>query len=136
MVCAGFQDAGGVDTCYGDSGGPLEAPLQGGGYRLVGITGWGDGCAQPGAPGVYTRVAGPTMRSLISSDVSSLETANGLTHEGIFGSGGQPRTGSSSGSAPTNTKTAKSLKKCKRIHDKKKRRRCVKKVKKKARSRG
>jgi secreted trypsin-like serine protease len=134
MVCAGFQ-AGGVDTCFGDSGGPLEAPLQGGGYRLVGITGWGEGCAEANAPGVYTRVAGPTMRSLISSDVSSLETAQGLPPEGIFGSGGQPRTASPSGSAPTTTKSGKSLKKCKRIHNKKKRRRCVKRAKARASAR-
>ena len=86
MVCAGFQ-SGGVDTCFGDSGGPLEAPLQGGGYRLVGITGWGKGCAEAGFPGVYTRVAGPTMRSLISSDLSSL----GVSPASVFGSGGQPR---------------------------------------------
>jgi trypsin len=132
MVCAGYQD-GAMDTCNGDSGGPLEAPLEGGGYRLVGITGWGDGCAEASAPGVYTRVAGPTMRSLIASDVSSLESTYGLPAEGIFGSGGRPRTGTLS-PASTAPKSANPLKKCRRIHDKKKRRRCVNKVRKKARS--
>jgi secreted trypsin-like serine protease len=124
MVCA---SAPGKDSCAGDSGGPLQAPLAGGGYRLVGLTGWGDGCAQPGHPGVYTRVAGPTMSSLIQADVSSLQTSFGLPAEGIFG-------------GLTATRTAKSkakagpFAKCKRIHNKKKRKRCIKKVKRKLKS--
>ena len=122
MVCAGFQ-TGGVDTCFGDSGGPLQAPLQGGGYRLVGITGWGKGCAEAGFPGVYTRVAGPTMRSLISSDLSSL----GVFPATVFGSGGQPRVSSSTlGSRASHSATRR--KKCKRIHNRKKRKRCRKKA--------
>jgi secreted trypsin-like serine protease len=125
MLCAGYL-SGGVDTCYGDSGGPLQAPLASGGYRLVGITGWGNGCAESNAPGVYTRVAGPTMRSLIQSDVSSLESTYGLPAEGIFGAGSPPASGL--------TLPAKALKKCKRIHNKKKRRRCVKRVKERARA--
>jgi trypsin len=50
MVCAGYPQ-GGVDTCQGDSGGPMLV-----GDVLVGISSWGDGCARPGKPGVYTRV--------------------------------------------------------------------------------
>jgi len=130
MLCAGLPN-GGVDTCSGDSGGPLEAALQGGGYRLVGLTGWGQGCAEAGFPGVYTRVAGPAMRSLIASDVSSLETANGLQQEGVFGSGGQPRSTTPSGSE---TGLAKALRKCKRLRNKRKRHTCTKKAKTRARA--
>ncbi len=51
-VCAGAP-AGGVDTCAGDSGGPLRDAAG----TLIGITSWGVGCGRPGRPGVYTRVA-------------------------------------------------------------------------------
>jgi hypothetical protein len=51
-LCAG-QPGGGVDTCAGDSGGPLRD----GTGTVVGITSWGIGCGRPGRPGVYTRVS-------------------------------------------------------------------------------
>jgi Trypsin len=66
MVCAGFPE-GGVDTCYGDSGGPLQAPLGDGGYRLVGITSWGRGCAEPGYAGVWTPPTGSIRASRSSA---------------------------------------------------------------------
>ena len=59
QVCAGYE-AGGVDTCQGDSGGPMFSR-----GRLVGATSYGDGCARPGKPGVYARVADTTLRTWI-----------------------------------------------------------------------
>lgn len=56
MICAGFVD-GGIDACAGDSGGPLVVRDGLSGYRLAGITSWGEDCALPGYPGVYTRVS-------------------------------------------------------------------------------
>jgi secreted trypsin-like serine protease len=126
MVCAG-EPSGGVDTCAGDSGGPLEAPLGGGVYRLVGITGWGEGCAQANKPGVYTRVAGDVMRPLIGSDVTALESTFGLPAESPFGSG------AAAAAAGNNTATHP-FAKCKRIHDRKKRKRCIKKVRRRLKS--
>ncbi|KAG7212821.1 hypothetical protein KM043_002178 [Ampulex compressa] len=55
MVCAGHLDEG-VDTCDGDSGGPL-ACYHNGAFTLYGITSWGQHCGKANKPGVYVRVA-------------------------------------------------------------------------------
>jgi trypsin len=139
MVCAGYAD-GGVDSCFGDSGGPMQAPLQGGGYRLVGLTSWGEGCAEAGFPGVYTRVAEPAFTAQIQTKVSDLETAYGFAHENIVGSGAQPRGGGPTFPRPSSGGTSGQpaaqptvaptdpFAKCRRVRSKKKRVKCVKKV--------
>ncbi|GGU83937.1 trypsin [Streptomyces albospinus] len=56
-ICAGKLDTGGTDTCQGDSGGPMFRKDDAGQWLQVGIVSWGEGCARPGKPGVYSEVS-------------------------------------------------------------------------------
>jgi secreted trypsin-like serine protease len=73
MICAGSSSPR-EDSCYGDSGGPLvvdrDTPARPpGDYVLVGLVDFGNGCAQPGFAGVYTRIADPAIARFLASDV-------------------------------------------------------------------
>jgi secreted trypsin-like serine protease len=74
MICAGDYYSPRADSCYGDSGGPLvvdgDSPAHPpGDYMLVGLVDFGNGCAQPGFAGVYTRIADPAIAHFLASDV-------------------------------------------------------------------
>ena len=57
MVCAGFTE-GGKGVCNGDSGGPLVVPRSSIDDTAIiyGITSFGNHCAEPKYPTVFTRV--------------------------------------------------------------------------------
>jgi secreted trypsin-like serine protease len=68
-ICAGFA-AGGTDTCQGDSGGPMFRRDASNAWVQVGIVSWGNGCARPNYPGVYSQVS--TFAPAIASAAASL----------------------------------------------------------------
>ena len=62
MVCAGAPN---IDSCYGDSGGPLFDKTS----RIqVGIVSWGNGCAKRKFPGVYSEINNGSIRSWITTN--------------------------------------------------------------------
>ena len=83
MICAGLA-AGGKDSCQGDSGGPLVKSLTGDQHMLTGIVSWGNGCAQAGAYGVYTKVS--QYQSWIDSIINSVppQPGTGTVPVGAF----------------------------------------------------
>jgi len=64
MVCAGAPN---IDSCYGDSGGPLFATDTDGSRIEVGIVSWGKGCAKRRFPGVYSEVNDLDIRTWITT---------------------------------------------------------------------
>ena len=74
MICAGGGRSH-LDTCYGDSGGPLVADSSApahppSDYVLIGLVDFGNGCAQSGFAGVYTRIASTEVTSFLDSGVN------------------------------------------------------------------
>jgi len=51
MICAGLPE-GGKGPCSTDMGGPLTC-----GDEVIGIISWGQGCATPGVPAVFTQIS-------------------------------------------------------------------------------
>jgi len=80
MACVGGP-GGHSSTCNGDSGGPLVVDTSAG-FRLVGLTSYGDGACRGFVPSVDTRVAGDTIRNWVA------RTALSLTGTNVVGSGG------------------------------------------------
>ncbi|KAL5281675.1 CLIPC1.2 family protein [Megaselia abdita] len=57
QFCAGSEKEE-KDACQGDSGGPMQIYYEGlyCMYKLIGVTSFGQSCATPGVPGVYTNI--------------------------------------------------------------------------------
>ena len=74
-IAAGYLK-GRVDTCSGDSGGPLLIKGDMDRWYLAGVTSWGLGCANPGSYGVYVRISSyyDWILSHLYPDYSAWET--------------------------------------------------------------
>lgn len=81
MNCLGGP-GGNASACSGDSGGPLVVDTSDG-YRLVGLTSFGDGACRGFVPSVDARVSGPQMRNWVA------KTVKRLSGHDVVGTGGE-----------------------------------------------
>jgi len=72
QICAGFRE-GGVDSCVGDSGGPMFSRIDGQQVQ-IGITSFGNGCGLPNFYGVYTNIS--EFQGWVNSYIDSVQTSN------------------------------------------------------------
>merc|ERR1711936_1202466 len=72
MVCAGAEgeDAEGVSSCMGDSGGPLTVEIDGD-RRLLGAVSFGHRFCSPNYAGVYTNLSTSKMQSWVNDQISN-----------------------------------------------------------------
>lgn len=82
MNCLGGP-AGNASVCHGDSGGSLAAPVQGGGFRLVGVASWGSPRCRADRPAAYTRVAASPIRNWVAVQARRLAGVE------VVGAGGE-----------------------------------------------
>lgn len=83
MLCLGGP-AGNTSTCFGDSGGPLVSRVSTG-WRLIGVTSFGDPFCSPIAPSVDARASGRVIRGWVR------RTAIRVSGVDPVGFDGQPR---------------------------------------------
>ncbi|XP_028405320.1 uncharacterized protein LOC114527820 isoform X2 [Dendronephthya gigantea] len=84
-ICAGFPE-GVNDTCYGDSGGPLQCDNGDDSWSLRGLVSWGIGCARPNKFGVYSNVSKfiPFVKKVMSGRDSRLQEIHKMTVKDIY----------------------------------------------------
>ena len=75
MFCAGYSDGTNIDSCTGDSGGPVFRTLDGQ-LSLVGLVSWGASTCSD-YPGVYTNIS--NLRSWILENIDGLQ----VVEEGV-----------------------------------------------------
>lgn len=77
MLCAGVYE-GGTDSCQGDSGGPLMVQDADVSWFIGGITSWGNECAKPGFPGIYSNLSSPVIMDWVRGTLNEGTTTIGI----------------------------------------------------------
>ena len=83
MICHGGPE-GNSSSCAGDSGGPLVSPV-GGGWRLIGLTSFGDAACRGNVPSVDNRTAADPVRSWVQGKAIELSGYDPVSEGGEVG---------------------------------------------------